>query len=370
LGSVVEVTNSSGTVIDTITYDAWGNATESSPGLVGRYQWTGREPDSGSYSLGDTGLQYNRGRYYDPSTGRWLSQDPLGFDAGDSNLYRYVNNEPTGATDPSGKYLIANDAAAADYWINYLANNYGGIGATKVLLSNGKFLISINPADKGKINNIPNTQKGFGQNIKKALLNKDQDNVIGYVGGIQFQKYTNVVLSGEDYFKIAGAVNGVPSELIAAMIKLTEVEHATPSFLVKQGIGGEHEFCKEWISKYYDAARNDLVPLGTLEKRSNGGIVGLWLNAWLAKGWGRFGSDQEHTTLAVRFADGTIIYIDSGWSNGQHFHRPQDWPQGWIDLWKNKNAPFTTHWDQILNGLKYLGKKVQMGHTLLPPIPR
>ena len=35
--------------------------------------------------------------------GRWLSQDPLGFDAGDSNLYRYVNNfAPMEATDPSG----------------------------------------------------------------------------------------------------------------------------------------------------------------------------------------------------------------------------------------------------------------------------
>jgi RHS repeat-associated protein len=50
----------------------------------------------------ETGLQYNRARYYDSSTGRWMSQDPLGFDAGDSNLYRYVKNQPTVATDPSG----------------------------------------------------------------------------------------------------------------------------------------------------------------------------------------------------------------------------------------------------------------------------
>jgi uncharacterized protein RhaS with RHS repeats len=34
--------------------------------------------------------------------GRWISQDPLRFDAGDSNLYRYVNNAPTDARDPSG----------------------------------------------------------------------------------------------------------------------------------------------------------------------------------------------------------------------------------------------------------------------------
>jgi hypothetical protein len=34
--------------------------------------------------------------------GRWVSQDPLGFGAGDSNLYRYVNNAPTNHVDPSG----------------------------------------------------------------------------------------------------------------------------------------------------------------------------------------------------------------------------------------------------------------------------
>src|SRR2546421_515233 len=39
---------------------------------------------------------------YDPKTGRWISQDPLGFTAGDTNLYRYVGNSPTNATDPRG----------------------------------------------------------------------------------------------------------------------------------------------------------------------------------------------------------------------------------------------------------------------------
>jgi RHS repeat-associated protein len=49
-----------------------------------------------------TGLYYDHARYYNPQTGSWMSQDPLGFDAGDSNLYRYVNNAPTNGTDPSG----------------------------------------------------------------------------------------------------------------------------------------------------------------------------------------------------------------------------------------------------------------------------
>jgi hypothetical protein len=39
---------------------------------------------------------------YDPKVGRWTSQDPEGFLAGDADLYRYVGNSPTNATDPSG----------------------------------------------------------------------------------------------------------------------------------------------------------------------------------------------------------------------------------------------------------------------------
>jgi RHS repeat-associated protein len=49
-----------------------------------------------------TRLQNNLNRWYDSSTGRWISQDPIGFAAGDANLYRYVGNSPTMATDPNG----------------------------------------------------------------------------------------------------------------------------------------------------------------------------------------------------------------------------------------------------------------------------
>jgi RHS repeat-associated protein len=98
LGSVRQVQdNATGSVLDTITYDAWGNITsESSSANGGHYKWTGRVEDS------LTGLQYNRGRYYDSTTARWTTQDPLGFAAGDSNLYRYVMNEATMVEDPSG----------------------------------------------------------------------------------------------------------------------------------------------------------------------------------------------------------------------------------------------------------------------------
>jgi hypothetical protein len=39
---------------------------------------------------------------FDPGVGRWLQQDPIGFEGGDSNLYRYVGNNSTSWMDPSG----------------------------------------------------------------------------------------------------------------------------------------------------------------------------------------------------------------------------------------------------------------------------
>jgi RHS repeat-associated protein len=103
-GSVRDIESYAGTAdLDHLDYDGWGNATESNAGNGDRYKYTGREWDDA------VKLQYNRARYYDPKVGRWTSQDPAGFDAGDSNLYRYVNDGPTDATDPSGKdiyYLL------------------------------------------------------------------------------------------------------------------------------------------------------------------------------------------------------------------------------------------------------------------------
>jgi RHS repeat-associated protein len=106
LGSVRDITDNTGAVIDHIDYDGFGNVTnETQSGNGDRYKWTGREFDS------ETGLQYNRARYYLPGAGRWTTQDPIAFRAGDSNLYRYVNNGPTNDVDPSG--------LSVDVWFYY-----------------------------------------------------------------------------------------------------------------------------------------------------------------------------------------------------------------------------------------------------------
>ena len=48
---------------------------------------------------------YYRARYYDPEIGRFVSEDPLGFAAGDVNFYAYVGNNPINNNDPSGQFV-------------------------------------------------------------------------------------------------------------------------------------------------------------------------------------------------------------------------------------------------------------------------
>jgi RHS repeat-associated protein len=100
LGAVRNVTDGTGALAGTLSYDPFGNALTNT-GSTDRYQFTAREFDS------VTGLQYNRARYYDAATGRWTSTDPEGFGAGDTNLYRYVRNRPTTFRDPSGREGLA-----------------------------------------------------------------------------------------------------------------------------------------------------------------------------------------------------------------------------------------------------------------------
>jgi RHS repeat-associated protein len=101
LGSVRLLTDkNAATILDQLTYDSYGNiATETQPANGDRFKYAGREWDA------EIGLYNNRARYYNPTVGRFLKEDPLRFAAGDSNLYRYVHNQPTGATDPSGLNL-------------------------------------------------------------------------------------------------------------------------------------------------------------------------------------------------------------------------------------------------------------------------
>ena len=99
---VAQYTTGGGTsIVDHLVYDAFGNITSQTTGATTpRFTYTGQQYDA------VTRLSYYRARWYDASTGRFMSQDPAGFSAGDANLYRYVGNDPVNFTDPSGALAL------------------------------------------------------------------------------------------------------------------------------------------------------------------------------------------------------------------------------------------------------------------------
>jgi RHS repeat-associated protein len=96
LGSTLALTDSTGTVQTQYTYQPFGQTTPNGASSTSTFQYTGRENDG-------TGLYYYRARYYNPTLGRFVSEDPLRFGGGDINLYAYVRNAPMSFSDPGGE---------------------------------------------------------------------------------------------------------------------------------------------------------------------------------------------------------------------------------------------------------------------------
>ena len=96
LGTVTDLTDSTGQTAKTYSYDAWGQIIQQTGTVESPYTYTGREFDV------ESGLYYYRARYYDPMSGRFLQVDPLGFRGGDLNLYGYVLDDPVNLVDHFG----------------------------------------------------------------------------------------------------------------------------------------------------------------------------------------------------------------------------------------------------------------------------
>ncbi len=99
LGSIVRLTDSTGTTFASNTYDSFGQQLS---GAADRYSYTGREFDS------ESGLYYYRARHYNSGIGSFTSEDPINAQAIRSSIqflqpaYAYVHNNPLNLSDPYG----------------------------------------------------------------------------------------------------------------------------------------------------------------------------------------------------------------------------------------------------------------------------
>ena len=139
-GTVWGYADERGEIVARWTYDAWGNVLSEEvnvPALAAvRYRFQGRE-----FSRA-TGLTNFRARWYDPTTGRWLSKDPSRL-CGGLNLYGFCENDPVNRIDPSGRIAwfipaiagaitggviggISNALSGKSFWKGELSGAIGG----------------------------------------------------------------------------------------------------------------------------------------------------------------------------------------------------------------------------------------------------
>ncbi|HPC96721.1 MAG TPA: RHS repeat-associated core domain-containing protein [Sedimentisphaerales bacterium] len=95
LGSVVALSDADGDTVQVYEYDVYGQVAASDPNHPNRFMFTGHEFDT------ETGLYYYRARYYNPTIGRFLQTDPIGYEGG-MNMFGYCGNNSLNCVDPLG----------------------------------------------------------------------------------------------------------------------------------------------------------------------------------------------------------------------------------------------------------------------------
>ncbi|HEX9423715.1 MAG TPA: RHS repeat-associated core domain-containing protein [Pyrinomonadaceae bacterium] len=231
-GSVTHLINTSGNVIENYQYDAYGAVTKmwtngtltDHTGYNNRFLFTGREYGAvyqKTYVPAFTFYEY-RARAYHPGLGRFMSEDPKLFDAGDYNLFRYCHNDPLDMTDPMGldavpngdgtyHFVLRSDVVVPNMIGAYVINKSNG--TARQCAGAGQFLTGTRLADGTLHDAPPARHSGWTQG---APVTKDTPN-----GTLVARRWENGVYPNKDIKEYnAEAVKKDPSIINHTGIKV------------------------------------------------------------------------------------------------------------------------------------------------------
>ena len=97
-GNTVAMTDSAQATVNSYSYTPFGIIIGKDETISQPFKYVGQS----GVMAEPNGFYYMRARYYDPQVGRFISEDPIGFDGGDVNLYAYVRNNPVNFIDSTG----------------------------------------------------------------------------------------------------------------------------------------------------------------------------------------------------------------------------------------------------------------------------
>ena len=178
-GSVVAIVDDYGDITHKYQYDEFGNVTQKEEADYNPFQYVGKY---GVMAL-DNHLYYMRARFYDPTIGRFLSEDPIWS----TNLYPYASNNPVMGIDPSGLF----DSTP------YIEQNRQ-LDNQKAIYKNN---IEMAQMTRTNMNNIPFWQEKIAEIDRLKAQNEriiNAGNAKGYNPGEDPQSYVANVSIGND----------------------------------------------------------------------------------------------------------------------------------------------------------------------------
>ena len=169
-GSIRAIIDNSATVTETREYSSFGEVLSTGNDFDAFPQaYTGRPWDA------DVDAYDNRARWYDPSAGRFLSEDPSGFDGGDANLYRYSGNNTPNNNDPTGLDYRGSHTTSSPYYTPVNSNTFYDTGIDTSLWgssTNNSNITNISSFDTDTvINSITSYDTPFNEPYYMAMAN-------------------------------------------------------------------------------------------------------------------------------------------------------------------------------------------------------
>jgi RHS repeat-associated protein len=196
IGNTVAVSDPTGSLVNRYSYSPFGIE------LLRAEQFSQPFRYVGAYGVmtEPSGLLYMRARYYDPDTGRFLSEDPLGLEGG-VNLYVYAGNNPVMFVDPEG-----------EFWAQIIGGVIGAVaGGVSAYLDGGDVGDIARSATVGAAAGVLSTIPIPG--INPLLGGAAMSATAGFLGNIGTQVSTGTSLVDVDYGSaaisaVAGGVGG------------------------------------------------------------------------------------------------------------------------------------------------------------------